>query len=206
MDTEIPSISDPYLDKLDRSLTVSIESHKISSQEFDKQVVYIAGGALALTIGFLKDILAIAPKEYLFFLFWAWISFGFALFFNLFSHKKGTEAYNESINLITYYRDCHEKVAVFESEKAKSCSDKMNYASKWISALNWLCLITVALGITFFITFAYKTFNNMADKREHTQTSTKPAPKPEEVRALPPTIISSPEPPPQQAPLPRQDK
>jgi hypothetical protein len=51
MSTKPTPDTDPYLDKLDTSLSVSIDSHKISSQEFDKQVVYIAGGALALTIG-----------------------------------------------------------------------------------------------------------------------------------------------------------
>ncbi|WP_045688155.1 hypothetical protein [Hymenobacter sp. AT01-02] len=176
--------------RLDEGMALSTESYKLSSQEFDKQIVYIAGGGLALTIGFFKDIIAITPKEYLPLLFWSWVSFGITLFLNLFSHKKATESYDSSMSLHRHYRDSFENDQDADKDTVKEHDDQMNAAGKWVKRLNQICLYAIGIGIALLISFAYKAFYNMPQEQKPEQPQQgqqlNKAQEPDLIKGMPP--------------------
>jgi hypothetical protein len=63
------------------------ENRKIAEQEYDKLVIYLAGGGLVLTIGFVKDILKITEATNIVLLLVCWICFAACLLANLLSHS-----------------------------------------------------------------------------------------------------------------------
>ena len=63
------------------------ERRDFSEEIFEKMVVYVAGGGLVLTIGFVKDIVNLETVEFLNYLFATWILFAMTLLLNLISHR-----------------------------------------------------------------------------------------------------------------------
>ena len=89
---------DPYLEQLNKAY---IES----SSQFDKQVLYIASGALGISLAFIKDIvkLDVATNKNLLLL--SWISFGAVILICILSHYTSLKAINFRIENLYQKKD-----------------------------------------------------------------------------------------------------
>lgn len=103
-----------------------------SEQTFDKLLVYLAGGGLILTIGFVKEVVNLSSAKTIYFLFLTWISFTISLTFNLISHKTSTTSVD------SYLKNEYDK------------GDKWN---KFTHYINFASIIVLFLGILLFIIF-----------------------------------------------------
>lgn len=119
----------PYLERLNK---VYIES----SSQFDKQVLFIASGALGISFAFIKDIvkLDVATQKPLLLL--AWASFGAVILICILSHYTSLKAIN------------------FKIENIYQKTDK---TSKWYDfftkLFNILMIVLLAAGLVFLIVF-----------------------------------------------------
>ncbi|MCB2409813.1 hypothetical protein [Hymenobacter lucidus] len=136
------------------------DNQKASGQEFDKLLVYIAGGGLALTVGFVKDIVSITNAKYLWLLFLTWVSFTLTLLFNLISHKLAATASDESLSLWSYRKHCFDFNKEIDNDYDKKLDTKANWANDWVSRLNDLSIASTIIGISFFIVFTFINLNN----------------------------------------------
>lgn len=107
------------------------EHRKYSEQEYDKLIIYLAGGGLVLTIGFVKDIINMTAAVNTTLLLLCWVSFILCLLTNLISHRLAVAA-----------RDA------FLSDKP-TWRRKDRY-TRWA---NQLCLALIVLGVIFFVAF-----------------------------------------------------
>lgn len=89
---------DPYLEQLNKTY---IES----SSQFDKQILYIASGALGISLAFIKDIvkLDVATDKNLLLL--SWISFGAVILISILSHYTSLKAINFRIENLYQKKD-----------------------------------------------------------------------------------------------------
>lgn len=107
-----------------------------AQEQFDKQLVYLSGGALVLSMGFVTDIVKITEKTDTCLLVWSWGLFASSLISNLFSHK------------VSYY-SMH-----FQLKNYNIISDICDIITE---VLNWGALITLISGIITFIIFIHQT-------------------------------------------------
>lgn len=110
------------------------EQRKYTEATFDKQLVYLSGGGLILTLGFVKEVIDLANCNFLFLLLGSWISFTLTLTFNLISHLTGKKYIDNYLS----------------SEKIKG-----DWWSMLTSQLNFLCTFLFLLGVTLFIIFTF---------------------------------------------------
>jgi hypothetical protein len=114
------------------------EMRQVNLKQFDKQIVYLSGGGLVLSIGFVKDIIGfdtIPDLKYL--LIVSWISFTLSLMANLFAFKTASASINNAM--------------VFD-EKLMKRYDKVT------SFLNWTSIFALISGLIFFIIFVIVNF------------------------------------------------
>lgn len=114
----------------EREQLIKIRSY--SEQTFDKQLVYLAGGGLVLTIGFIKEIIDLSTSTYNPLLYISWIGLCLCLLFNLLSHKSSSRAIDE------YLKDKHNK-----GDQWNSITSNMNTTS----------IVFLITGISTFILF-----------------------------------------------------
>lgn len=113
--------------------------HK-SQDAFEKQLSYISAGALALSIGFIKDVVKNLPKaEVKWLLALGWILLGMTLLINLTSHIIAAKHHNETI----------EETFAPESWNQETVTNRY----KWVQRINWASLISLIVGIFFITTF-----------------------------------------------------
>ena len=77
-------------ESLEKNNAELLALYKQASQDFDKQIIYVAGGGLALSIGFVKDIVKVASSGSLGFLMATWAFLAFTLLINLISYLVST--------------------------------------------------------------------------------------------------------------------
>lgn len=114
------------------------EMRQDNVRQFDKQIVYLSGGGLVLSIGFVKDIIgadSIPDLKYL--LIVSWISFTLSLIANLFAFKTASASINNAM--------------VFD-EKLMKRYDKIT------SYLNWFSIAGLICGLITFIIFVVVNF------------------------------------------------
>ncbi|OGX91484.1 hypothetical protein BEN49_04745 [Hymenobacter coccineus] len=158
-----------YLERTEKGIEKLTDRQSISGQEFDKQIVALAGGGLALTITLSKDFLA-QGADLVGFLFASWGCFLLALTANLISHRTSTEHYNLMIQRQQHYLDCAENDnSDIDEELDETLGKRINYRTKWVNGLNLGALIGCLLGIVFFIIF---TFYN----KDHADARPRPVP------------------------------
>ncbi|MGI4737214.1 MAG: hypothetical protein ACRYG7_18765 [Janthinobacterium lividum] len=144
-----------YIERTEKGIEKLTERQSISGQEFDKQIVALAGGGLALTITLSKDFLE-HGAGWLGFLFASWGAFLLALMANLISHRISTEHYNLMIERQQHYLVCSEEDDEdIDEELDARLGKRINYRTKWVNGLNLGALITCLLGIIFFIIFTF---------------------------------------------------
>ncbi|MBN8856558.1 MAG: hypothetical protein BGO55_24100 [Sphingobacteriales bacterium 50-39] len=116
-----------------------IAIHHKSQETFEQQLSYISAGSLALSIGFVKDIVKdIDCAGYRPLLGIGWVLMVITLLLNLVSHLLAVKFYRKSISEI--HRN------EFVSSKSDTRFDKITW-------LNWTCVGTLVLGILLIIIF-----------------------------------------------------
>jgi len=105
-----------------------------SERQFDKQIIYLSGGALIFSIGFVKDIIgANKTAECKFILVISWICFAVSLIVNIFSYLSSKKAIDSDI--------------IGEESKSQS----YNFVTK---TLNLIALGSLLVGLVLLILFA----------------------------------------------------
>lgn len=113
-------------------------THK-SQDAFEKQLSYISAGSLALSIGFIKEIVKnIKTAENKCLLTIAWVLLAMTLLINLFSHITAARFHWKTIKEIDQNK--------YNQEKAIRRIQKLNL-------LNIISIIALVLGIFLFIIF-----------------------------------------------------
>lgn len=177
-------MEDEYLKGLDSDVSQLMERHKLSNQEFDKQVVYLAGGGLALTITFVKDITTITAREWLPVLLFSWIMFAATLILNLLSHKASYRNFSLMLERLQYYKEVHVKQVPIDGNTVSTYNRKVNRKAGWLNLLNTACVITSMMGVVSFIAFASLNFIFHSMPQESTQQPIVPATAPDLIKGL----------------------
>jgi len=120
----------------EREQLIKIRSY--SEQTFDKQLVYLAGGGLVLSIGFIKEIIDLSTSTYNPLLYISWICLCLCLLFNLLSHKSSSRSIDEYLK------------------------EKYNKGNQWnnrTSKLNNTSIGFLIIGISTFVLFILYNIN-----------------------------------------------
>lgn len=113
-------------------------SEDVSSDEFDKVMVSLSGGALAISITFINQI---APEPKNFYLcIAAWVSFAIAMTCTLISFRTTQEAMRE-------------QAIILERVLNEGSSFGVNKWDIWTKRLNNCSLITFVMGVALLILF-----------------------------------------------------
>ncbi len=127
------------LDHLEKYRDELIELLHKSQDSFEKQLSYISAGSLALSIGFIKDVVKdIANADYRWLLNTGWILLGLTLLINCISHIRAADLHNKTI------RDIN-------NENYNDTLTAKRY--KEVGWVNWLTVGTMVLGIASIIFF-----------------------------------------------------
>lgn len=113
-----------------------LEQRKSAEEEYDKMIVYLAGGGLVLTVGFVKDLTKAAETDHVGWLLGCWICFAAALIVNLASHAFSRLAADDF--LIN--------------------NPKWKKKDWWVASCNWTSLILVGGGVISFLVFVFQNF------------------------------------------------
>ena len=136
-----------------RKLLISTQ-HKLNDS-YDKLVVTLSGGALALSITFLKDIVALDEARFTWVLASSWALFIISLAFIFGEILFGIEAYKKAINQLD--------VDTIRKEKVGGLFSTL---TKWF---NRAAAIALLLGLLFITTFI---FLNIGENPESKITKT----------------------------------
>ena len=104
-----------------------------ASSQFNKQLVYLCGGGLILTIGFAKDIVNFSTATFKWLLICTWLFFTLSLLLNLVSHKSTMKAMDLELN-----HNCDE-------------SDKQDIITNRLDMGALISLIFAILVFVFFV-------------------------------------------------------
>jgi hypothetical protein len=161
---------DKYIERTEKTIEQLTGRQSLSGQEFDKQIVALAGGGLALTITLSKDLLT-KNTGWIWMLFASWGAFLLALTMNLISHRTSTRHYNLMIERQQHYLDCAEDDNKdIDEDLDQRLKRRINYRTKWVEGLNLGALIACLAGIAFFIAFTL--YNKYHTNGRHRTTST----------------------------------
>lgn len=106
-----------------------------SSENFDKQIVFISSGALLISMGFMEKIVDISEAECKWLLVLSWVLFALSLISNLISHKTALHAVDARI------------------EKKETKENKLN---SWTDGLNYFSIGNLLFGLILLIIFVSK--------------------------------------------------
>lgn len=119
--------------------------HK-SQDSFEKQLSYISAGSLALSIGFIKDVVDnIKTADYKWILNLGWALLALTLLINCISHIRAADLHNKTIE---------------EINKEEYNSFKVNKRYKEVSFVNWVTVFLMIFGITAIIIFVSINLNH----------------------------------------------
>lgn len=119
-------------------LTILYETRRYAGEQYDKLIVYLSGGALTLTVGFIEKIVDLSKIKDLSLLYRSWTCFSASLIIILVSHRTSLL----SIDL-----------AIKEKEKIS------DFWSIVTNILNWISMIALVVGIISFIKFVSVAFS-----------------------------------------------
>lgn len=136
LDPEFKARLNKYCDNL-------LEIINSSNDQFEKQLVYISGGALALSFIVIEKVLNdFHNTEYKLILIVGWVALGVTLLMNLYSHKKAIDYHTETLKHIKN---------VLLSPKTKYDLESISRRNQKISNLNMLSLYLLSLGLICII-------------------------------------------------------
>lgn len=108
-----------------------------SSSQFDKQVLFLASGALGLSFAFIKDIVKLAEATNKWLLISAWSLFGAVILLSIISHYTSLKAINKRIHNLNARED--------------KGSKKLNSYTKWFNILMIVFLAFGLISLTVFV-------------------------------------------------------
>lgn len=119
--------------KMNESLDKVIEK---SEDDFEKQLIFIASGALGISFAFIEKIVPLNTSVYFLVLALSWISLTLALCVNLFSHYLSIKNLRKSKSEYSIYCEDEEKLS-FErltsnNETRNKGMELVNYASTFL--------------------------------------------------------------------------
>ncbi len=120
-----------------------VEPDRNAIKAYDKLLIALAGGALTLTVGFIREVIELHLNNDIIFLFFSWAAFALALFIILFNYYFGIS-----------------QLAKGAEENLKSEADRKQVPARYhplrryANAANF-SLIAFGAGLIFFILFLY---------------------------------------------------
>lgn len=127
-----------------------------SDESFNKNVIYLAAGALGLSMAFIKDIAPPGESHYIFFLVIGWLLLTFTLLLNLISYWLVSKwGYHIGIKLTEFHElktdtDEEKKIHRETLQTIRTIVDSQNKASRNI---NLASIFTLILGLSFLLCF-----------------------------------------------------
>jgi hypothetical protein len=117
-----------------------------SQSDFEKNLVYLSSGALAISIGFVENIIDLKSAAYLWLLIVSWGCLAVALILNLATH------------LISVNNSTKARREMDEGLKYKVLIKQINDRNKIMRILNWVTFTLFALGVLFTVVFCSLNF------------------------------------------------
>jgi len=136
-----------------------IDTQRKLNESYDKLLVTLSGGALALSIAFLKDIIGSIEINYPYLLLIAWALFVLSLTSILGEILFGIQAHKQAIKQIDNKTIYEQKVG--------------GKSSNWTTRFHWIAALSLIIGLVFISAFAF--FNLGAShvgEKTNTQTTT----------------------------------
>lgn len=122
------------LSKYDDRTSQLMDLRAEAERQFDKQIIYLSGGALVFSIGFVKDIIGVGKLPVCkWLLIISWICFASSLIINLFSYLSSRQAIDKEL---------------LGDEK------KSNVYNLLTKILNWSSIFGLLFGLILLIIFA----------------------------------------------------
>ncbi len=118
-----------------------VVSEKETAQQFDKAILTLAAGALALSITFIHEIVPHPIEDTLCYLITAWILFCFSILSTLISFLTSQEA-------------CRRQREILDESISNKNVSAANVPAMWTNRLNYISIAFFILGIIFLIIFS----------------------------------------------------
>lgn len=150
-----------YLDER-KSLSDAI---KETSQQFDKAILTLAAGALALSLTYTRDIVQTLKPWTLGMLYSSWIAFTSSILSTL-------------ISFFASQKTCYRQIEIMQEEfieEKPTETDKENPYKKWTVRLNIISISLFVLGVIFLIIFSSV---NLSTRMEEAMSAKKAIIKP----------------------------
>lgn len=142
-----------YIEKLEKHIVSCEEASNYSIQRFDVLIISLSSGGLALSIGFVKDVIKNFHEIDISQLKVSWILFGFTLIINLFSQITGYFANNLDI------KTTRNIIRIERGKEAKGNQKRLlkavNLFNGSTNTLNFVSILTLIGAIIFMVTFIY---------------------------------------------------
>jgi quinol-cytochrome oxidoreductase complex cytochrome b subunit len=118
---------------------------RYSSEQFDKNVLYIASGALGISFAFIEKIVELKYAVCKGYLFASWYLFATVIFVSMVSHFVSIRVISWSIRNHVYQDESEEVLKTYTTKQQKQ--------SRWIKSLNLFMMVGLVCGIISFIMF-----------------------------------------------------
>ena len=128
-----------------------------SQEDFDKTVLTLAGGALGISLVFIKDVVGGKPLTDPNFLFWAWLCWGSSTTATLVSHLTSHWAHKRTVRQVN--------TGTIRSERPGG------FWSPATSFLNIAAAVLYLAGLILLVLFAKANFQTSGEKDGSTQAS-----------------------------------
>lgn len=145
-----------------------------SEDDFEKHIIYIASGALAISFSFIERLVPLDKSISKWMLIFSWILFALTLVINLLSHYYCKHLAEKSIDEI--------------DDNDPNIITNITKRNKRIDAINYFSITTLFAGLLFLIFFVSVNINHMSDRNtkpdrstDDAQTRGRTIPKPQQI-------------------------
>jgi len=150
-------IDQRYIDNLEKHKENTLSNIKYSIDRFDILIISISSGALAFSMNFVKDILDSRIPENSNLIITAWIAFGAAIVFNLFSQVSSFYANKLEIKITKNLIQQEKGGAIIGNQK--SFEKKHLISNVTTQILNGSSLFLVVIGVILLVIFMSTNLN-----------------------------------------------
>lgn len=119
-----------------------------SQTDFEKKLVYLSAGALALSIGFIEKVIKLNDASSRWLLVASWGLLASTLLLNLASH------------LISVRNSTKAREEMDKGTKYEILVERISFRNRIMRTLNWITYSLFALGVIFTVIFCSVNFNN----------------------------------------------
>ena len=120
-----------------------VEAERQAQESFDKTVLSLSGGALAISFAFITDVIGDDPIRNPVFLILAWLSWGLSLTFILSSFYFSQRAFRYAVGQV-------DRNEVYDQNVIGGKSARL---TQWLNGLAGLLFIVGVICISFFVSF-----------------------------------------------------